>query len=68
MDSSTSPAGATVPLRVAEARVEDIGHAVARLAPGDLARIGARPGDIVKIAGRTMTVAQIGRASCRERV
>ena len=45
-------------LRVAEARVEDTGHAIARLAPGDLARIGARPGDILKITGSTVAVAR----------
>src|SRR5579864_3266911 len=49
---------AAVTLRVAEARVEDIGHAVARLAPADLLRIGARPGDILKITGGTFTVAR----------
>jgi transitional endoplasmic reticulum ATPase len=43
---------------VAEARVEDIGHAIARLAPADLVRIGARPGDVVKIMGGTSAVAR----------
>jgi len=46
-------------LRVAEARVEDVGHAIARLAPTDLRRMGARPGDVLKIAGGTTGV---GRA------
>src|SRR5579863_641044 len=50
---------ATITLRVAEARVEDVGHAIARLAPADLRRIGARAGDILKIFGGTMAV---GRA------
>ena len=55
----TSLAGATsLTLRVAEARVEDIAHAIARLAPADLERIGVRPGDVVKITGRTATVAR----------
>jgi transitional endoplasmic reticulum ATPase len=49
---------AAATLRVTEARIEDIGHAIARLAPDDLARIGARPGDIVKITGRTVAVAR----------
>jgi len=49
---------ATVTLRVAEARVEDIGHAIARLAPADLARIGARPGDVLKITAGTSAVAR----------
>jgi transitional endoplasmic reticulum ATPase len=46
-------------LRVAEARVEDIAHAIARVAPADLARIGAKRGDIVKLTGRTMAVARV---------
>ena len=47
---------ATLLMRVAEARVEDIGHAVARLAPGDLRRIRAQAGDVLKIVGSTMGV------------
>ena len=54
-----SSAAATVTLRVAEARVEDIGHAIARLAPADLQRLGARAGDVLKISGGTVAV---GRA------
>jgi transitional endoplasmic reticulum ATPase len=50
---------ATLTLRVAEARVEDIGHAIARLAPADLRRIGAQAGDVLKITGSAMGV---GRA------
>src|SRR6202140_3394218 len=50
---------ATLTLRVAEARVEDVGHAIARLAPADLRRIGARTGDVLKITGSTIAV---GRA------
>ncbi|MGC1374312.1 MAG: AAA family ATPase [Candidatus Sulfotelmatobacter sp.] len=46
-------------LRIAEARVEDVGHAVARLAPPDLRRIGANPGDVLKITGGTVA---LGRA------
>ena len=57
--NSAPCAGATVTLRVAEARVEDVGHAIARLAPADLLRIGARPGDVLKITGGTVAV---GRA------
>src|SRR5262247_1297547 len=53
---------AAVTLRVAEARVEDIGHAIARLAPSDLTRIGARPGDVLKITGRTVAVARADRS------
>jgi transitional endoplasmic reticulum ATPase len=54
-----SSAAATLTLRVAEARVEDIGHAIARLAPADLQRLGARAGDVLKISGGTVAV---GRA------
>ena len=54
-----SSLAATLTLRVAEARVEDIGHAVARLAPADLRRIGARAGHVLKIMGSTTGV---GRA------
>jgi transitional endoplasmic reticulum ATPase len=47
-------------LRVAEARVEDVGHAVARLAPVDLHRIGAEAGDVLKITGGAIGVARAG--------
>jgi transitional endoplasmic reticulum ATPase len=49
---------AALALRVAEARVEDIGHAIARLAPADLVRIGARAGDVLKITGGSIAVAR----------
>jgi len=49
---------ANVSLRVVEARVEDVGHAVARLAPADLVRIGARPGDVLQATGRLAAVAR----------
>jgi len=55
--SSSSPAGA-VTLRVAEARVEDVGRAIARLAPADLSRLGSRVGDVLKITGGTTSVAR----------
>jgi transitional endoplasmic reticulum ATPase len=41
----------TLTLRVAEARVEDVGHAIARLAPADLRRMGGCVGDVLKITG-----------------
>jgi transitional endoplasmic reticulum ATPase len=59
MTETPSSQAATLTLRVAEARVEDVGHAIARLAPGDLRRIGARTGDVLKITGATIAV---GRA------
>ena len=57
--NATAPSGAAiVTLRVAEARIEDIGHAVARLVLADLVRVGARPGDVLKITGRAVAVAR----------
>jgi len=53
-----SSSAATLKLRVAEARVEDIGHATARIAPCDLLRIGAQAGDVLKITGGTVGVAR----------
>jgi len=54
---STAPA-VTLALRVAEARVEDVGRAIARLAPADLKRIGAQAGDVIKVTGGTSCVAR----------
>jgi transitional endoplasmic reticulum ATPase len=51
--------GSILTLRVAEARVEDVGHAIARLASADLNRLGAQPGDVLKITG---TAIAVGRA------
>jgi transitional endoplasmic reticulum ATPase len=48
----------TLTVRVAEARVEDIGHAIARLSGADLRRIQAGPGTILRITGRTVAVAR----------
>jgi transitional endoplasmic reticulum ATPase len=53
------PSSLTLTLRVAEARVEDVGHAIARLAPADLRRMGARAGDVLKITGGTVGVARV---------
>jgi transitional endoplasmic reticulum ATPase len=55
---SPSSLAETLTLRVAEARVEDIGHAIARLAPADLQRMGARAGGVLKITGGTIGVAR----------
>jgi transitional endoplasmic reticulum ATPase len=57
-EPATSAPAVTLALRVAEARVDDIAHAVARLASADLERMGARRGDILKITGRTTAVAR----------
>ncbi len=58
-ETAPSSLAASLKLRVAEARVEDIGRAIARLAPADLQRMGARAGDVVKITGSATAV---GRA------
>ena len=49
---------ASVQLRVAEAGVADIGHAIARLSPAELVKIGGRPGDVVQVSGRMVAVAR----------
>ncbi len=49
---------ATITLRVAEARVEDVGRAIARLTLADLLRMGARAGDVLKIAGGAIGLAR----------
>ena len=58
-DSSQSSLSSILTLRVTEARVEDVGRAIARLSPADLQRMGARAGDVVKITGNA---AAVGRA------
>ncbi len=59
MSDTSSTSTSVLTLRVAEAPVEDVGHAIARMAQADLRRIGARPGDVLKITGGTVAV---GRA------
>lgn len=49
---------ATFTLRVAEALAKDVGRAVARLDPQDMAKIGVGVGDIVQIKGKKPTVAK----------
>jgi transitional endoplasmic reticulum ATPase len=58
-EAAPSSPVATITLRVAEARVEDVGRAIARLAPADMQRIGAKAGDVVKITGSTSSVARV---------
>ena len=58
--SKQEPAAATpLSLRVAEARVVDVGRGIARVSPSDLLRLGARKGDILKITGGTAAVARV---------
>ena len=56
--NQSSSSSVTVTLRVAEARVEDVGHAIARVAPSDLRRMGAHAGDVLKITGEMTCVGQ----------
>ena len=58
-DNPQSSLSSTLTLRVTEACVEDVGRAIARLSPGDLQRIGAKAGDVLKITGSATAV---GRA------
>ncbi len=59
MTEAKESSAVVLTLRVAEARVEDVGHAIARLAPVDMRSAGAHPGDVLKITGGTVAV---GRA------
>lgn len=54
----TSVKNATLTLRVSEALAKDVGRAVARLDPNDMAKIGVGVGDIVQIKGKKLTVAK----------
>jgi transitional endoplasmic reticulum ATPase len=58
-DATRESLAATLTLRVAEARVEDVGHAIARLAPADLQRLGVKVGETLKITGATMAVSRV---------
>jgi len=55
-DTAQSSVPASIILRVAEARFEDVGHAIARLSPADILRLGAKAGDVLKITGGTVGV------------
>jgi transitional endoplasmic reticulum ATPase len=57
--SAEAPAnGEKLRLTVAEARRDDVGRGIARLDPDTLRQIGAAPGDVLEIEGRTKTVAK----------
>ena len=47
---------ANVKLRVAEALPKDVGRALARFDPADIAKLDLKPGDIVTVTGRRATV------------
>ena len=58
MTESSSTSTTVLTLRIAEARVEDVGHGIARLAAADMQRAGAQSGDVLKITGATAAVAR----------
>ncbi|MBI2304642.1 MAG: CDC48 family AAA ATPase [Chloroflexi bacterium] len=49
----------TLTLVVAEAMTKDVGRAIARLDPADMAKMGVAVGDIVQIVGKKPTVARV---------
>ena len=49
--SDAKPDSAGVSLRVAEGLPKDAGRGIARLDPGDMARIGVKIGDVIAVAG-----------------
>jgi transitional endoplasmic reticulum ATPase len=57
-ETNPSSVAMTIALRVTEAPFEDVGHAIARLAPADLLRMGAKAGDVVRITGGTVGIAR----------
>src|SRR5579863_4363905 len=62
-DNSQPSLSSTLTLRVTEACVEDVGRALARLSPGDLHRMGAKEGDVLKITGSATAVGRAGLAT-----
>ncbi len=50
--------GEKLRLTVAEARRDDVGRGIVRVDPETLRQIGASPGDVLEIEGRTKTVAK----------
>jgi transitional endoplasmic reticulum ATPase len=48
-----------VELRVAEALQKDVGRGIARIDPGDMAKMGVKPGDIIGITGKKESVAKV---------
>ena len=50
------PADAAARLKVSEALGKDVGRALARMDPADMAALGAGIGDIVEVVGKRRTV------------
>ena len=57
MASSTTVA--SVPLKVAESRLPDVGRGLARLDPADIHRLSASVGSILQITGKKTTAARV---------
>ena len=49
----------TLKLKVSEALSKDVGRAVARLDPDDLARLGASAGDVIEVTGKRKAVCKV---------
>ena len=58
MPNDGAPVDDRLRLTVIEARREDVGRGIVRLDPATLKQIGAAPGDVLEIEGRTRTVAK----------
>ena len=57
--SDAKPDSAGVSLRVAEGLPKDAGRGIARLDPGDMARIGVKIGDVIAVAGTRDAVLKV---------
>jgi transitional endoplasmic reticulum ATPase len=58
---------AALRLRVSEAMAKDVGRAVGRLDPADMAKVGLQIGDIVEVTGKRATLAKVLPAYREER-
>jgi len=52
-------ADGSVELRVAEALQKDVGRGIARIDPDDMAKMGMKPGDVIRITGKKESVAKV---------
>ena len=51
------PAAPEIARKIAEALPKDVGRGLARLDPADMARLGIKPGDVVRLIGERETEA-----------
>lgn len=63
----TTAEDATISLKIAEALPKDVGRALIRLDPQDLAQLGAEIGDVAEIIGKRSTVARLMPAYADQR-